>query len=76
MEQDEPPLIAIVDDDACVREGVDCLLRSYGYKTRCYCSAEEFFERGGAEAHDCVVSDVQMPGLSGVQLAGAVARSG
>lgn len=73
MENKPDPLIAIVDDDACVREGVDCLLRSFGYATRLYGSAEEFLAGGGAGAHDCLVSDVQMPGLSGVQLAGRIA---
>jgi FixJ family two-component response regulator len=70
------PLIAIVDDDEDVREGVDCLVRSLGYDTRLYASAEAFLAAGGAAAHDCLISDVQMPGLSGVQLAGKLTGEG
>ena len=59
-------MIAIVDDDHAVREAMKFLMRSYGYHASTFGSADEFLE--SAKVHDtsCLITDVQMPGLSGI----------
>ncbi|MET0775025.1 MULTISPECIES: response regulator transcription factor [Pseudomonas] len=61
-------IIAIVDDDDAFRSALKTLLRSSGYKVRTYGSALEFLNaKASAEIH-CLVSDIQMPGMSGIEL--------
>jgi FixJ family two-component response regulator len=62
------PLVAIIDDDESVRVTTDSLVRSLGYVVRTFASAEEFLRSGRVDDFACVVTDVQMPGMSGVQL--------
>ncbi len=62
------PLISIVDDDESVREATKTLVRSLGYKAETFGSAEEFLESTQIVATACLITDVQMPGLSGVEL--------
>jgi FixJ family two-component response regulator len=61
-------LVGIVDDDKSVRDSISSLLRSAGYKTMVFESAEAFLDADGAVEPDCLVLDVRMPGLSGLQL--------
>jgi len=61
-------VIAIVDDDPSVREGLSSLLRSAGWRVETFASAHEFMDRRGAEAPSCLVLDLQLPGLSGLDL--------
>src|SRR5262245_46495443 len=61
-------VISIVDDDESVRESTKNLVRSLGHTAVTYESAEAFLERGDADATACVIADVQMPGMSGLQL--------
>lgn len=65
----EQPLISIVEDDDSLRQAVVGLVRSFGYRAEGYESAEAFLAAGAAEGSDCIVSDIQMPGLSGTELA-------
>lgn len=62
------PMISIVDDDKSVREATKSLVRSLGYTAATFCSAEEFLKSAEVTATACLITDVQMPGLSGVQL--------
>jgi len=62
------PFIAIVDDDLSVREGLESLIRSAGWRVETFASAQEFLARSEAEAASCLVLDLQMPGLSGLDL--------
>jgi FixJ family two-component response regulator len=62
------PMISIVDDDESVRDATKSLLRSSGYTAQSFGSAEEFLESAQIAETDCLVTDVQMPGLSGVEL--------
>jgi FixJ family two-component response regulator len=64
----KPPLVAIIDDDESVRVTTDSLVRSLGYVVCTFASAEEFLRAGRIDDFACVITDVQMPGMSGVQL--------
>ena len=59
---------AIVDDDLSAREGLDSLVRSAGWRAETFGSAQEFLARAGAEAPGCLILDLQLPGLSGLDL--------
>jgi FixJ family two-component response regulator len=61
-------MISIVDDDLSVREATKCLIRSLGYDATTFSSAEEFLESGRVGTTACLISDIHMPGLSGVEL--------
>jgi CheY-like chemotaxis protein len=61
-------IIAVVDDDESVRMALDGLLRSNGYSVRLYANAEAFLGSEGPRTTACLISDIQMPGLSGIQL--------
>jgi len=69
-------VIAIVDDDPSVREGLDSLIRSAGWAVETFASAQEFLARRGAEMPSCVVLDLQLPGLSGLDLQKRMADAG
>lgn len=66
--QPELPVIAIVDDDPSVRAGLSSLLRSAELRVETFTSAQEFLARSGPEAPSCLVLDLQLPGLSGLDL--------
>ena len=68
--------IAIVDDDDSVRGALESLLRSSGYKVQTYPSALEFLMNNASADVDCLVSDVQMPGMSGLELHKKLAAMG
>ena len=61
-------LITIVDDEACVRESLSSLIRSAGYETKEYASAEDFLTWGWWEETACLVLDVRLPGMGGLEL--------
>jgi FixJ family two-component response regulator len=65
-----PPkaVLSVVDDDEAVRESIKSLLRSLGYSVHAFASAEEFLNSPQIHQTSCVISDVQMPGLSGIEL--------
>jgi FixJ family two-component response regulator len=61
-------MISIVDDDQSVRNAARTLLRSHGYATATFASAEEFLQSDRVQDTACLITDVQMPGMSGVDL--------
>jgi FixJ family two-component response regulator len=61
-------VIAIVDDDLSVREGLETLIRSAGWRVETFASAQEFLARPRAGAPSCLILDLQLPGLSGLDL--------
>ena len=69
-------IIAIVDDDPSVREGLSSLIRSAGLQAETFASAQEFLARPAAEAPSCLVLDLQLPGLSGLDLQKRMAEVG
>jgi FixJ family two-component response regulator len=62
------PLISIVDDDESMRESTKGLVRSLGYQAAAFASAEEFMQSECVGDTSCLIADVQMPGLSGIDL--------
>jgi len=62
------PIISIVDDDEAVRKATMALLRSAGYSVSTFASAEEFLRSERLNDTSCLITDLHMPGLNGVQL--------
>ena len=62
------PLVSIVDDDVSVRRSTRRLLHSAGLRVEAFASAEEFLMSGRAEETACLVLDLRMPGMNGLQL--------
>jgi len=62
------PLISVVDDDESVRESLPDLLREFGFAVRAFPSAEEFLASGCDDQTQCLILDVAMPGMSGLDL--------
>ena len=60
--------IGVVDDDAAVRRGLERLLGACGYHVETYESAREFLDHSGMNTADCILLDVRMPGMSGLDL--------
>ncbi len=61
-------LVCVVEDDEPLRLALASLLRSFGYRTSCYESAEDFLKSPTIESARCIITDIQMPGLSGIQM--------
>lgn len=69
-------IVSIVDDDESVRYALDSLLRSNGFTVNTYSSAEDFMASAGPQQTSCLISDIQMPGLSGIQMYETLSRNG
>jgi FixJ family two-component response regulator len=63
-------LIAIVDDDQSVQSALQDLIESEGLSTLCFGSAEEFLDSGAQNEAGCLIADIRMPGMSGIELQG------
>ena len=61
-------LISVVDDDVSVREALQSLLRSVGFAVKVFASAEEFLKSDCLRDTGCLILDVRMPGMSGIEL--------
>lgn len=64
----EDTLISIIDDDDSLRSALVGLVRSLGYTASGYANAEDFLAGGEADTSAAIVTDIQMPGLSGIEL--------
>ena len=62
------PLISIVDDDDALRNSLDDLIRSIGFRTQGFPSAEAFLSSNQARDTACLILDVRMPGMNGIDL--------
>jgi FixJ family two-component response regulator len=69
-------VISVIDDDASVRVATNNLLSSHGYQVHTFASAEDFLLSADADGASCVVADVQMPGMSGLDLLAHVRTRG
>jgi FixJ family two-component response regulator len=63
---EQRPIVFIVDDDASVREAIRGVVRSVGLQAEAYESAQEFFRHGAPTGPSCLVLDIRLPGLSGL----------
>lgn len=64
----EDTLISIIDDDESLRSALVGLVRSLGYRASGFANAEDFLATDHAETSSAIVTDIQMPGLSGIEL--------
>ena len=62
------PVISIVDDDELVRDAVKSLVRSLGYAAAEHASAEDYLRSNERGSSSCLITDIQMPGMSGADL--------
>ena len=69
------PLISVVDDDESVRESLSGLIRSVGFGVMVFASAEEFLGSNRLLDTDCLILDMRMPGMSGIDLQRQLAAS-
>jgi FixJ family two-component response regulator len=74
--KDTSATVFVIDDDPSVREAIDSLIRSVGINVRTFASAQEFMTSKRPDAPACLVLDVRMPGLSGLDLQRELANAG
>jgi len=70
------PTVFVVDDDASVREALASLLESVALRVECFASPGEFLDRSQGDNPSCLILDVRMPGLSGLEVQQRLAYSG
>jgi FixJ family two-component response regulator len=70
------PIVFVVDDDPSVRRSTERLVRSAGWKAQSFATAREFLKHPPADGPSCLVLDVRMPGLSGMDLQSELVNSG
>lgn len=70
------PIVYIVDDDRSVRTSVARLLESSGYEVRTFASATDYLDRIDPDAHGCLLLDLRMPGIDGLELQNRLLRGG
>jgi FixJ family two-component response regulator len=72
----DQPIISVIDDDASLRRAIVALVRSLGHIAHGFASAEEFLDAEADTRSDCIITDIQMPGMSGIDLKEALDRRG
>ena len=70
------PLISIVDDDESMREAIKGLMRSLGYRAEAIASPREFLSSRHVRRTSCLIADMQMPGMTGLELYQRLSTSG
>src|SRR6266852_2382541 len=76
MTRADAPTVFVVDDDAGVRAAIQGLLKSAGLRCECFRSAEEFLRRDRADGPSCLVLDVGLPGVNGLEFQRELADAG
>jgi FixJ family two-component response regulator len=72
----EEPVVSIVDDDVSVRRSTRRLLLSSGFRTEAFSSAEEFLDSKSAAKTACLILDLRMPGMNGLELQRRLSQNG
>jgi FixJ family two-component response regulator len=75
MNAEAQPIVLVIDDDAPLREALSSLFRSVGLQVRTFGSAQEFLQSGAPDGPSCLVLDVRLPGLSGLDFQAELARA-
>jgi FixJ family two-component response regulator len=70
------PVISIIDDDESVRAATDRLVRSLGYVALTFACADDFLRSPRLNDTSCIITDVQMPGMSGIEMQSVLIASG
>ena len=70
------PTITIIDDDPSAREGITDLVRSMGFEAQAFERAEDFLKSDGLDRTACLITDMRMPGMSGLELYNQLVASG
>ena len=74
--RNEPqPIVFVIDDDLAVRDGLSSLLRSVGLQVKAFASASEFLQSKLPDGPSCMVLDVRLPGLSGLDFQNELAKA-
>jgi FixJ family two-component response regulator len=66
--EEKPKVVAIVDDDESIRDALHGLMRAAGFPALAFASGEEFLNSGELERTACLIADIRMPGMSGLEL--------
>jgi FixJ family two-component response regulator len=74
VDESDKPLVHLVDDDAALRDSLQWLLESAGYRVASHASAEDFLAAYDPAQPGCLVLDIRMPGMSGLELQDELAR--
>ncbi len=72
----EHPLLCVVDDDESVRESLPDLIKEFGFAARAFSSAEQFLSSGSVDQTSCLILDIAMPGMGGLELREELKRRG
>ncbi len=72
----EYKLVCVVDDDESVRESLPDLIKEFGFPAQAFSSAEEFLSSGFVDETSCLILDIAMPGMSGLELREELKRDG
>jgi len=72
----EPPIVLVVDDEKDVRTALDSLLRSVGYATKVYASAQDLLESEAVNEGNCIILDIRLPRVSGLDFQQQLAKHG
>ncbi|MGE4064172.1 MAG: response regulator transcription factor [Rhodospirillaceae bacterium] len=72
---EEKPVVFVIDDDASIRKALSNLLKSVGFDPRPFASAQDFLKSTPPHVPSCIVSDIRMPGLSGLDLQHELAKA-
>jgi FixJ family two-component response regulator len=62
------PVISVIDDDEFIRVATKILVRSLGFSVHTFASAEDYLQSNHVEDTSCLITDVQMPGMNGIEL--------
>ena len=76
LQSDQKAIVHIVDDDSSIREALQDLCRSIGIETRGYATAQDFFATTVADSPGCLIIDIRLPDMNGLDLQGQLTRAG